>query len=114
MIQHLRSPEEFEAFLAKGNVVVDFFASWCGPCRMMGRVLEEIEADYPSLVFLKVDVDKFPQIAQRYGVMSIPSFVAYRDGSNVPFSFNGAKQTVLVGGMQEDDFKLLLNETFQL
>lgn len=114
MIQHLQQLDEYEKFVAQGNVVVDFFATWCGPCRMMARILEEIEAEYPDIVFLKVDVDKFPQIAQRFGVLSIPTFLVYKDGKRTSFQLNGAARPELVGGLQEDDFKLLLNETFGL
>ncbi len=114
MIQHLQNVDEYEKYVQQGNVVVDFFATWCGPCRMMARVLEEIEEEYKSIVFLKVDVDKFPQIAQRFGVMSIPTFLAYKDGKRINFSINGERMEELVGGLQEEGFKQVLNDTFGL
>lgn len=113
MIKVLKKSAEFEKIIAEDkNVLVDFNATWCGPCRMMGRVIEEIEAEYPELTFLKVDTDDFPEIAQRFMIASIPSMLAYKNGNRIDFSFNGNKQDMQIGSMMEDDFKLLVNETF--
>lgn len=65
-----------------GKVVVDFWAVWCGPCRMLTPTLERIEAEHDISVF-KVNVDENPELARRYGVMSIPTMILFNeDGSS--------------------------------
>lgn len=64
-------------------VLVDFFATWCGPCKMLAPVLEEVEAEHPEITFYKLDVDESPEIANRYGVMSIPTLILFKNGEEV-------------------------------
>ena len=62
-------------------VVVDFFATWCGPCRMMAPVIEELAEEYDGKVKIgKLDVDENSDIAARYGVMSIPTIILFKNG----------------------------------
>ena len=77
MIKYLEN--DFDKEIARGKVLVDFYADWCGPCRMMGEILEEIE----GVNILKVNVDKFPQIAQRYGIISIPTLLLFVNGKTI-------------------------------
>lgn len=74
--------DSFEEKVLKsaGPVVVDFFATWCGPCRMLAPVLEEAEAGHPEVSFVKVDVDESPELAATYGVMSVPTLIKFVDG----------------------------------
>ncbi len=72
-----------EVLEADRPVVVDFTASWCPPCRVMAPVLDELAADRDDVRFVKVDVDADPAVAQRYGVMSMPTFLLFRDGRPV-------------------------------
>lgn len=74
---------EFQAKVldATEPVLVDFFATWCGPCRMMAPVIDEIAAEKAGVVSVyKIDVDEAPSIAQQYGIMSIPTFMVFKGG----------------------------------
>ncbi|MBO5598324.1 MAG: thioredoxin [Oribacterium sp.] len=63
-------------------VLIDFYADWCGPCKMMGPVVEELAEEYDGRFKVgKVNVDQQPELAQRYGVMSIPFFAFIKNGS---------------------------------
>lgn len=61
-------------------VVLDFWATWCGPCRMLAPVLEEIEAEYPEVAFGKINVDEEAGLAQMFKIVSIPTLVFMRNG----------------------------------
>ena len=79
-ITHLNS-ENFDAVTGEGLSLVDFWATWCGPCRMQAPILEQLDAELGSSVKVcKVDVDAEPALARRFRVMSIPMLVAFRDG----------------------------------
>lgn len=76
---------EFEALVATPDklTVIDFFATWCGPCKMLAPVLEEVSAAYPDVAFGKVDVDEEEELARRYGISVIPTLVAIKNGEVV-------------------------------
>jgi thioredoxin 1 len=84
--------DNFEAEVLKSEkpVLVDFFATWCGPCRMVAPVLEEIAEENENIKVVKIDVDQEPGLAQKFGVTSIPLLVVIKDGEVVNQSL-GAK-----------------------
>ena len=77
---YLEDETKFKELIAKGDVLVDFYATWCGPCKMVGEVLEELEEHFEGLKIIKIDVDEFENIAKEHGVMSIPTLEVYHDG----------------------------------
>ena len=72
--------EDFNELIKKGNKVVDFYAEWCGPCRMMGGELEKID---DKLDIIKINIDNFADLANEYKVMSIPTVMFFKDGEKV-------------------------------
>jgi thioredoxin 1 len=81
---------------AKGTVLVEFGAPWCGPCKSMEKVLDEVAAAAPQAFVLKVDIDKFPGAARDAGVRSVPTMVLYKDGKKVGDWVGTQKKEVLV------------------
>lgn len=78
MIKYLKE-ENFDDEIKDGVVLVDFYADWCGPCKMLGQVLEAIE----DINILKVNTDEFEELSMKYGVMSIPTIILFKDGKEV-------------------------------
>ncbi len=79
-------PEEYKSDVveAKGVVVVDFFATWCGPCNMLGPVYEEVANEMGDKAsFYKLDIDQAPDIAQENGVSSVPTIIIFKDGQEI-------------------------------
>ncbi len=70
----------FEEMVSKGVVLVDFWAPWCGPCKMIGPVIDQIAEDNPEVMVGKLNVDDYPELAGKHGVMSIPTLLFFKDG----------------------------------
>ena len=76
--------DNFDSEVLKGKkVLVDFNATWCGPCRMMGPVIEELSEEMKNIKFVSIDVDDNEELASKYGVLSIPCLVLFENGSEV-------------------------------
>ena len=78
----ITTKEMFETEVLKSEkpAIVDFWAPWCGPCRMLGPILEEIAAERADLKVCKVNVDELGELAAQYGVTSIPTIIVFKDG----------------------------------
>lgn len=75
--------EEFSSAISEGTCMVDFFASWCGPCKMMAPVFESTAMSLPNVKFYKIDVDKAMKIAMEYNIVNVPTIVVFKDGQPV-------------------------------
>ena len=84
--------------LIKNKVVVDFYADWCGPCKMFAPIFEEVSNDF-DFDFVKINVDNYSEIARKYGVMSIPTIILFE---------NGIEKKKFTGFMSKDDFNKFL------
>lgn len=83
-VVHLKTAEFDSAVAAAPLAVVDFWASWCGPCKMLGPVIEELGNEYEGRALVaKVNVDEEPDLARQFGVMSIPTVVYLKDGKEI-------------------------------
>ena len=83
MLKHINNVAEFEKDIKESKVLVDFFATWCGPCKMLSPVLEELSNQNPDLLILKIDVDEVGALAARFGVQAIPTLMLFKDGKLV-------------------------------
>jgi thioredoxin 1 len=98
----IESKEEYSEVLNSNEYVfVDFYADWCGPCKMVGPVVEKLSQSNTDVHFVKVNVDHVPEVAQMYGIMSIPTLIVLKNGEPV------SKQ---VGFASESDLQELINK----
>ncbi len=100
-MKYLENKEEFKTLINKERTLIDFYADWCGPCRMISPILEEMSNERTNVSIVKVDVDKYPEIAKEYGVMSIPTLIYFKEGKLI-------KQNV--GYMEKQDIEELITD----
>ena len=81
---------EVEVLKNKGVVLVDFFATWCGPCKMTGPIIDQLAEEVKDVKFVKVDVDQNQELSSQYQIFSIPTFLIFKDGEVVS-QFVGAQ-----------------------
>ena len=87
--------EKYEELIKEGLVVVDFYATWCGPCKMIGPVLEDLSQELDIKV-IKVDVDEHLELAKQFGIMSVPTILIYKNNEIID---------KLIGFMPKDELK---------
>ena len=88
--------DNFNSSVETGVCVVDFFATWCGPCKMLSPILEQVADENPKAKILKVDIDDSMEIAEQYGIMSVPTLILFKDGAEVTreLGFRQKKQII--------------------
>jgi len=105
MVNEINSSQQFEQEVLNSAhpVFVDFWAEWCGPCRAVSPVVEELSQEYGGKVdFVKVNVDQNSDLAQKYNVFSIPTLAVFRDGEVV---------SQKVGGASKESFKTMIDSS---
>lgn len=80
MIINIKDVAEFDKETSEGKVLVDFYATWCGPCKMLAPVLEKVAREHEEIKILEVDVDEVGALAARYNIMSIPALIYFEGG----------------------------------
>ena len=102
----LLNDDNFESFLSKDKpILIDFWAEWCGPCKMLNPVIEELSDDFAdTAIIAKVNVDDAPTIASNYGVRSIPCLLFFKDGE---------VKEQRVGAVSKDEIASVLNNLIE-
>ena len=80
MIKEITTTAEFDEAIKGDKVLVDFYAIWCGPCKMLAPIVEKVIEENPSITLLRVDVDQNEELARRYGIVSIPTLIFFKEG----------------------------------
>jgi thioredoxin 1 len=83
MVKQVDEQSEFDELVAKGPVIIDFTATWCGPCKMIGPVFVDLAEDAGNLTFIKVDVDAAEDISSKCGISAMPTFQVWKDGKKI-------------------------------
>lgn len=91
----------FNETIKKGIVLVDFFADWCGPCKMLSPIIEELSNEMNDVHFVKINIDESSEIANSYGIRSIPTLILFKDGKMV---------NKIVGFIGKDELKRFIND----
>ena len=100
-VLHVTKENFDEVVSTEKTVLLDFFATWCGPCRMVGPILEEIAAEHPQYVIAKIDVDEEPELASQFGVMSIPTMVVMKNREVVSQSAGARPKAQILAMLEE-------------
>ncbi|WP_185984039.1 thioredoxin [Aureimonas mangrovi] len=97
-----KSNFESDVLNASNPVVVDFWAEWCGPCKMIAPSLEEISQEMPNVDVVKINIDENPDLAAQFGVRSIPTLMLFKDGQQASVQVGAAPKSKLVSWINEN------------
>ena len=97
MLKHVENVQEFDQLIANDLTVVDFYADWCGPCKMLAPIYEDVAKEFQEINFLKVNVDHLFEIASRYRIASIPTILIFKEGKIVSSHVGYLEKSQLVG-----------------
>ena len=93
---------EFNEEIKEGVVFVDFFATWCGPCKILSPIVDEVSEEIKDVKFIKVDVDESNDIAATYNIMSIPTLMIFKDGNLVSKQMGLLPKSALIDFINEN------------
>jgi len=102
-MEHLTN-DNFKDTISKGKVIVDFWAEWCGPCKVLGPIFEELSKELTDIKFAKINVDEQGEIAGEYGVRGIPTMILFKDGEEIDR---------IVGMLPKDALKQKIESAFK-
>lgn len=97
------SEEEFSDTVKSGNVLVDVFTSWCGPCKRVKPIFQELSLEYENVKFVSLDLDNTRWIGEKYDIHAIPTFLFFKDGQMIYLH---------LGGLFKDGFVSMIKEKF--
>ncbi|WP_425379752.1 thioredoxin [Spiroplasma endosymbiont of Stenodema calcarata] len=83
-VKEIKTVDEFENVIAESKLtLVDFYADWCGPCKMIAPVINELAKERSDVNFIKINVDELQDLAQKYGILSIPTLITFQNGNEL-------------------------------
>ncbi len=94
--------DKFNNEIKEGIVLVDFYATWCGPCKMQSPIIDSLKEERSDIKIMKVDVDKEEDVARTYGIMSIPTLMLFKDGKEVAKNVGFMPKEVLTDWINEN------------
>ena len=97
---HITKDNFAEVKASDKPVLLDFFATWCGPCRMIAPFIEQIATEHPEYVIAKIDVDEEPELAQQFGIQSIPTLVVIKNGEVVNTAMGARPKDAILALLQ--------------
>lgn len=104
MVHKIKTVTEFDSFLKDHeDVLVDVYAEWCGPCKMLAPIIEQVSSERPKISFCKVDIDLVEEVQQRYDVLSVPTLLFIRNGQVIKEQ---------IGYLPASDILKLIDTTF--
>lgn len=98
----IKTNDEFQSFINNEYVLIDFYADWCGPCKMLSPVIENIASSRDNIKVAKVNVDELNDIARSYSVMSIPTLILFKNGTMVDKKIGFMSESLLNDWINEN------------